>query len=264
MYSPAIDKYQKFRDSLKNGKSMCGGWVTLSDPKISEIMAVAGFDWVLVDLEHSSIAIDVAELHIRNIKKTDALALCRPTRRDEDQLRRLLDAGADGFILSTLNDPAEIDWATRISRYPPCGERGMGLHAANMYGLHFDSYLAQQRTHPIIIAQIENVAAIKTLDQIVKHPAIDGIFIGPYDLSLSMGIPGDFENPLFTKALESIRQSAAEVNLPVGIHCVDNNIDKFKSVLRDGYQIVGCSLDTKVLMTSALDFCAAVNNFGKH
>ena len=176
----------------------------------------------------------------------------------------MLDAGADGFILSTINEAAELDWATQITRYPPEGERGMGLHAANMYGLHFDDYLIQQRTHPIIIAQIENAKGIKNLDQIVNHASVDAIFVGPYDLSLSLGVPGNFKSAVFEDALGTIRETAARANVPVGIHCIDNNIDSFKQLLLDQYQLIACSLDTKIILASALSFRSTVNNFESH
>lgn len=252
MSAPDPNKYSLFREKLHSTTPTLGAWITLSDPKIAEIFGTAGFDWVLVDLEHSSISETTAELHIRMLAVSSTLALCRPTTRSVDQMRRMMDAGADGFILPMTHGPEDIDHAVAATRFPPFGKRGMGLHAANQYGHFFDTYYEQQHHHPILIAQIEDSEGIDNLDTIAAHEACDGIFMGPFDLSLSLGCPGAFDDPRFIEAVQNVEAIAQRHHKPLGIHVIDPTRQAVEDAIGKGYQFLSCSLDTKILLESAL------------
>lgn len=252
MSNPNIQKFPDFRKKLRTSTPSLGAWITLSDPKISEIFGMAGFDWVLVDLEHSSISITTAEQHLRLLSNSYAIALCRPTTRSIDQMRRLMDAGADGFILPMTHSIMDIEQAMLATRFQPEGKRGMGLHAANNYGMTFDDYYEQQKHHPILIAQIEDSEGIENLDSIAAHKACDGIFLGPYDLSLSLGCPGDFDNPRYLSAIEKVEKITAKHDKPLGIHVINPKQDDVNGAAKKGFNFIACSLDTKILLESAL------------
>lgn len=252
MTVPDTQKYPLFRERLISAKPTLGAWITLSDPKISEIFRTAGFDWVLVDLEHSSISITDAELHIRMLSQSSTMAFCRPTTRSVDQMRRMMDAGADGFILPMTHGPEDLDHAANATRFPPHGKRGMGLHAANQYGHAFEEYYEKQKHHPILIAQIEDVEGIDNLDAIAAHEACDGIFMGPFDLSLSLGCPGDFNDPRFVEAVTKVQTIAQRHNKPLGIHVINPTRQDVEEAASKGYHFLSCSLDTKILLDSAL------------
>ena len=255
-----ILKYPEFRAKLNDTSPTLGAWITLSDPKIAEIFAAAGFDWVLVDLEHSGISITQAELHLRMLASSSALAFCRPTTRSTDQMRRLMDAGADGFILPMCNSASDLDHAVAATRFAPHGRRGMGLHAANCYSLNFYEYYEMQKHHPILIAQIEDVEGIDNIDAIASHNACDGIFLGPFDLSLSLGCPGDFEHPDFLDALAKVKDAARTHNISLGIHVISPNQKDIAEAAANGFRFMACSLDTKILLEASLNMIRASLN----
>ena len=167
-------------------------------------------------------------------------------------MRRMMDAGADGFILPMTHGPEDIDHAVNATRFPPNGNRGMGLHAANQFGHAFDSYYEQQKHHPILIAQIEDVEGIENLNAIAAHDACDGIFMGPFDLSLSLGCPGAFDDPRFIEAVKTVETIAQQHKKPLGIHVIDPTRQAVEDATKKGYQFLACSLDTKILLESAL------------
>jgi 2-dehydro-3-deoxyglucarate aldolase len=252
MSYPNAQKYPEFRKKLRSSTPTLGAWITLSDPKIAEIFGMAGFDWVLIDLEHSGISITTAEQHLRLLSASSATTLCRPTTRSVDQMRRLMDAGADGFILPMTHSVSDIEHAMLATRYPPEGMRGMGLHPANNYGMSFDNYYKQQKHNPILIAQIEDEEGIENLSSIAAHNACDGIFLGPYDLSLSLGCPGDFDNPSFLSAIGKVEKITTKHDKPLGIHVINPIRKDLDSATKKGFQFIACSLDTKILLDSAL------------
>ncbi len=257
MAHPNIQKYPEFRDKLSSTTPTLGAWITLSDPKIAEIFGAAGFDWVLIDLEHSGISITAAEQHLRMLSASSALGLCRPTTRSIDQMRRLMDAGADGFILPMTHSVDDLEHAAAATRFPPHGQRGMGLHGANLYGLSFDEYYQQQQHHPILIAQIEDVEGINNLEAIATHDACDGVFLGPFDLSLSLGCTGNFEHPDFLDAIATVKEVTSTHNVPLGIHVINPNQEDVVDATEKGFRFMACSLDTKILLETSLNMISA-------
>ena len=247
-------KYIEFREKLSSKDCSLGAWITLSEPKIAEIFGGCGFAWVLVDLEHSGISIAVAEQHLRILAKFDTISLCRPTGRSIDQMRRLLDAGADGFILPMVNSIDDLEPAILASRFPPEGQRGMGLHSANGFGLHFEEYLTQQLHKPILIAQIENIEGVNNIDSIAASAEVDGIFLGPYDLSLSLGSPGDFSSKEFSDSVRRVKEVCLKYQKPIGIHSISTDITDTRKLVDQNYHFMACSLDTKILLDVGLKF----------
>ena len=255
--APNLPDYDMFRDTLRDEKTTPGAWITLSEPKIAEIFGIAGFPWVLIDLEHSGISINAAEQHLRMLSKFNTIKLCRPTTRSTDQIRRLLDAGCDGFIVPMVETAADLEAVELPSNFPPKGNRGMGLHPANGFGHFFDDYVSQQKMSPIIIAQIENAAGVQNLDEILSFPGLDGIFLGPYDLSLSLGSPGDFEAQEFKDAIGEVKRLATEKHVPIGIHAISVDINQYREFCAAGFNFIACSLDTKIMLDVSLKFMAS-------
>jgi len=195
------------RNKINSRALTLGSWITLGHPAIAEIMARAGFDWLVVDLEHSVISIDVAGDLIRTIDLCGVAPLVRLTSNDPNQIKRVMDAGAHGIVVPMVNTPADAAKAVAATRYAPQGSRGVGLARAQGYGANFQEYLKWQSAGPVVIVQIEHKDAIDQLEKILTVAGVDGFIIGPYDLSCSMGIPGQFENPEFIAAMIVISSS---------------------------------------------------------
>jgi 2-dehydro-3-deoxyglucarate aldolase len=224
-----------------------GSWITLAHPAIAEIMARAGFDWLTIDLEHSAITIREAEELIRVISLCGVPALVRLTSNDSNQIKRVMDAGAHGVIVPMVNSREDAEKAVQSLYYPPVGQRGVGLARAQGYGTSFLAYQKWLKDEAVIIVMIEHIDAVNNLEEILTVPGVDGFIIGPYDLSTSMGIPGDFEDPRMVEAIEKIRTISSALGKTGGLHVVEPDSAKLREAIGNGFRFLAYSLDIRIL-----------------
>jgi 2-keto-3-deoxy-L-rhamnonate aldolase RhmA len=234
-------------EKLKNNSLTIGAWITINHPTIAEIFANSGFDWVVVDLEHSVISLAEAENLIRVIELTGSIPLVRLTSNNSDQIKRVMDAGSHGVIVPMVKTKKDVEKAINSVKYPPLGERGVGLARAQRWGNKFNKYLKWLEEDSIIIVQIEHIDAVNNLDEIFSTNGVSGYIIGPYDLSSSMNISGDFNNSEFTQVIEKIKNKAKEYSICGGIHVVEPNTEELKQRINEGYKFIAYSLDTRML-----------------
>jgi 2-dehydro-3-deoxyglucarate aldolase len=227
-----------------------GSWITIGHPAVAEIMAKAGFDWLVIDLEHSVISIDVAGDLIRTIDLCGVAPLVRLTSNDQNQIKRVMDAGAHGIVVPMVNSPADAKRAVAATRYAPRGTRGVGLARAQGYGVSFPEYLKWQEDNPVVIVQIEHKDAIAQLEEILTVPGVDGFIIGPYDLSCSMGIPGQFEKVEFIAAMKQICETGQKLGMPAGLHIVEPDLKRLEQTIAEGYTFIAYSVDMRMLDVS--------------
>jgi 2-keto-3-deoxy-L-rhamnonate aldolase RhmA len=228
-----------------------GSWVTLGNPAIAEILARAGYDWIVVDLEHSVIAIDTAGDLIRIIDLCGVAPLVRLTSNHPDQIKRVMDSGAHGIVVPMVNTPDEAARAVAAVRYAPEGSRGVGLARAQGYGVGFKDYFEWQKHNSVVIVQIEHRDAVANLESILSVPGVDGFIIGPYDLSCSMGIPGQFEHPDFIAALGKINEVGQRLDVPAGIHIVEPDLERLSHSIAQGYRFIAYSVDIRLIDVGA-------------
>ena len=239
------------KTKLRNNEITLGSWITLGNTAIAEIMAKANYDWLVVDLEHSVINIDIAGDLIRTIDLCGVAPLVRLTSNDSNQIKRVMDAGAHGIVVPMVNTPDEAKHAVAATRYGPAGTRGVGLARAQGYGSTFKEYLQWQADEPIVIVQIEHKDAIPLLEDILNVPGVDGFIIGPYDLSCSMGIPGQFDNDEFIGVMKHIRETGKKIGCPTGLHIVEPDLQRLDETINEGYNFIAYSVDIRML-----DVCA--------
>lgn len=228
-------------------KAKIGSWITLPSPSIAEIMAKSGFDWLAVDLEHSAINITQAEDLIRTIDLCGAKPLVRLTSNDKNQIKRVMDSGSHGIIVPMINSLSDLEYSYKALKYPPSGNRGVGLARAQGYGRKFNHYLDWQSSEPLLIAQIEHIDAVNNIEEILSYEHLDAIIIGPYDLSGSLGVPGEFNHPDFIAAISRIEEVSKELDLPKGIHVIEPDIDEVNHRIEEGYKMIAYSLDIRML-----------------
>ena len=226
-----------------------GSWITLAHPAVAEIMAKAGFDWLTVDLEHSVITIREAEELIRVIDLCGVVPLVRLSANDPIQIKRVMDAGAHGVIVPMVNSAEEARKAVEAVRYPPDGKRGVGLARAQGYGNSFEKYKEWVNRESIVIVQVEHIKAVENLDAILSVEGVDGFIVGPYDLSGSLGVPGQFDNRLMLNAMNRIKDFTKSSSKVAGIHVVEPDIIQLQERIREGYKFIAYSLDTRMLDT---------------
>ena len=238
---------KQLKTALQNKDLAIGSWITFAHPAIAEIMANSGFDWLAVDLEHSVITIREAEELIRIINLSGATPLVRLTSNNPDLIKRVMDAGAHGVIVPMVKTPQEARQAVDSVRYPEAGKRSIGLARAQGYGTGFQEYFEWQKEFSVVIVQIEHIEAVNCLEEIFSVPGVDGYIVGPYDLSGSMGIPGQFEHPEFLDAMERIRAISEKTNMPGGVHVIEPDPEQLQMRIDEGNRFIAYSLDVRML-----------------
>jgi 2-dehydro-3-deoxyglucarate aldolase len=239
------------KEKLRQNQLTLGSWITLGHPSIAEILAMAGYDWLVVDMEHTTISIEQAGELIRVIDLCGVAPLVRLTSNHPDQIKRVMDAGAHGIVVPMVNSVADAERAVAATRYAPRGIRGVGLARAQKFGPGFQDYLQWQKDGPVVIVQIEHQDALDHLEAIFSVPGVDGFIIGPYDLSCSMGMPGEFERPEVKAAMQQILATGLRMSFPAGLHIVEPAPARLAQVIQEGYRFIAYSVDVRMLDVAA-------------
>jgi 2-dehydro-3-deoxyglucarate aldolase len=230
-------------------KTSIGSWITVNNASVAEIMADAGFDWLCIDLEHSTIDYGETQQLIIAIQSKGLKAFVRVGENNARIIKRVLDAGADGIVVPSVNSAAEAKRAVDSIKYPPEGKRGVGLARAQGYGFNFESYREIKSKEIILIVQIEHINAIKELDLIIQTKGIDGTFIGPYDLSGSIGKPGKWNTPEVKKAIDSYEKIAKKYKKLIGFHVTEPDYLLVNEKIKKGYNFIAFGYDAMFLGT---------------
>lgn len=228
---------------IRSGAPTLGSWLTLAHPAIAEIMAAAGFDWIVIDLEHSVVSLRETEELIRVIEAAGVAPLVRLTSNDANLIKRVMDAGAHGVVVPMIASAAEGRAAVDAVYYPPRGRRGVGLGRAQAYGAKFREYMAALEDHAIVVLQIEHVDAVAVLPQILGVGGVDATIIGPYDLSASMQKPGQYDDADVAQVLERYEAISQQHGVPMGYHVVEPEPDRVRARIARGYRFVAYSVD---------------------
>jgi len=225
-----------------------GTWQSLPNESIAEIFAKAGYEWIVIDLEHSCININQAEQLIRVIDLAGSKPFVRLSNHDPAQIKRVLDAGAKGILAPMIETVNQIEKIIAACRYPPSGSRGMGLARAQGYGenLQKKNYISNKANEIEIYAQIESIKGLKNCQEIFSQN-INGYFIGPYDLSASLNNPGVFDANEFSEAETTILSAAKNENIKCGYHLVEPETDQIKLLQTKGYDMIAFSVDIRML-----------------
>ncbi|MDC1054635.1 aldolase/citrate lyase family protein [Alphaproteobacteria bacterium] len=229
-----------------NKKKLIGSWSTSPDNIIFEILLSFNFDFHVIDLEHSSITEYQCENLIRlaNFKKKNCLV--RLTSNTEDQIKKVLDAGANGLILPNIKNNIDLNEVLQRIFYPPLGKRGVGLTRASNFGDNFKKYFNGINKKLNIFVIIENKEALSSFENIIQNKNIQGVMVGPYDLSASLGIAGQFENIIFKNAVKKIQLLSKKYKKQIGFHMVDPNVTKLRKLLNQ-FDFIIYSTDVLIL-----------------
>lgn len=241
----------KVKRALAAGRSSLGSWVMIGHQASAEILAGVGFDWITVDMEHTSIGYETLPVLLAAIRGRGPEAFVRVEANDPTVIKRVLDCGAGGIIVPQVNSASEAEAAVRAARYPPAGFRGVSLGRASDYGDNFDDYFRSINDEVLVVAQIEHYAAVDAVEDIVAVEGLDAVFLGPYDLSGSMGIVGQFDHPRMREARRRVLEAGRKAGKAVGIHEVRPDGRAVQSLLAEGFTLIACSIDTVFLRDCA-------------
>ncbi len=236
---------RKIKRIIKRGEVTIGSWMSMAHESIAEILASAGYDWIVVETEHT--AIDVSEVLrlIMAIEGRGVVPLVRLAWNDPIQAKAVMDSGAAGVLVPMVNTREDAELAVNSVKFPPLGCRGVGLARAQGYGLTFDEYVKRNNADSLLIVQIEHKDAVSNIEAILSVEGIDGTFIGPYDLSLSMGIPGQLNHPDIEAAKQRVLEATRRRGLAAGIHLVhpDTAEKELERCVGLGYQFIALGTD---------------------
>jgi 2-dehydro-3-deoxyglucarate aldolase/4-hydroxy-2-oxoheptanedioate aldolase len=229
-----------FRAGLKDGNMLIGTLITMPVPEIAEIMIEVGFDWLFVDTEHAPFDAKDA-LKILQTAGSRCSCAVRIPANHEVWIKKALDIGADGIIAPQVNSADEAEQIVQLCKYPPRGVRSVGIGRAHKYGLGFKEYVERANDDVAVIVQAENTNALKNISEIVRVPGIDAIFIGPYDLSASMGKMGNLTDPDVRNAIATIAECCRNAGCCVGIFV--DTAETAAAFIRQGFTLIAVSTD---------------------
>jgi len=250
----------RMKKLLAEKKVNFGMWISLTDSDVVDALGRVGFDWFVFDTEHSPLNTQIIQKLIQPLSSTTVSPLVRVAWNDPVLIKLALDVGAEGVVVPWVNTAEEAEKAVKACLYPPQGIRGFGPRRAIAYG--FDpSYIKRANDSIAVIVQIETEKAIKNARDILSVKGIDGYFIGPYDLSWSLGVPGDFESEKFKKAIDDVLKAGKQADKAGGIW-TDDPKTAIKRI-KQGFKMIDCSDDLAMMIGAAKEWLNLVKKEAK-
>ena len=245
----------RFRQRLADGGPLFGLWLGLPDPSCAEICAGSGFDWLLIDGEHAPFDVNAVMRHLQAIARFDVPVLVRPVDGNPALLKQLLDVGVQSLLVPMVESAEQAARIARAVRYPPGGTRGLGtsLSRAAQWN-RIPDYLHAANAEICLVVQVETVAALAALPDIVAVDGVDGVFVGPSDLSASMGYIGSPAHPEVVLAVERALGVIRAGGRAAGVLAVDQALAE--RYIAAGAQFIGVGVDTTLLANAAAGLAA--------
>jgi 2-keto-3-deoxy-L-rhamnonate aldolase RhmA len=230
---------------LQAGEATIGSWLSVAHPTIAEVMGQAGFDWLIVDMEHGIVGLEAIQNLIIATQTTPAAPLVRVPWNEPVIIKQVLEAGPVGLIIPQVTSAEEARAAVRSASYPPAGIRGIGCQRAAGFGAWFAEYLQRANDDLLIGVQIEHTKAVENIDEIVRVPGVNLVFIGANDLSASMGLLGEPKHPRVQEAIDTVLAAAKKVGIAAGLVAYDSQ-DADRRIAQ-GFQFVAIGHDVGLL-----------------
>jgi 2-keto-3-deoxy-L-rhamnonate aldolase RhmA len=244
------------KDRIRRGEVTIGSWLSFQYLPLTEMLARREFEWLVIDLEHTTIDLLEVMQMMMVIEAAGLAPLVRVGENDPLVIKRVMDAGAHGILVPNIKSAEEARRAVDAVHYPPRGVRGAGLGRAQGYGVDFDGYREWLRTEAVVVVQIEHVDAVRDLDAIIAVEGVDAFIIGPYDLSASLGKPGEFEDPEVKDLFAELARSVRSAKKPAGIHIVHPDRGVLRDRIAQGYRFIAYG-DDMVFYSSVVEDVAS-------
>jgi 4-hydroxy-2-oxoheptanedioate aldolase len=247
------------RSDVLSGKLMAGTFLNLGSNITAEIAGKAGFDWLLIDMEHGSGGHISLVQQLQAIAGTPAAPVVRIEWNTPPRFKRVLDLGPSGVMVPYVNDAEEARQAVRSMRYPPAGIRGVAsINRAGGFGEEFSAYFSKANTELVTVVQVETAHAIRNASEIAAVDGVDVLFIGPMDLSVSLGHPTQLEHPDFRSAVEQVIAACNRHGKAAGILLKPENLDQ---AVDDGFTFIALGSDGGLLASGMRDIAAAFEKY---
>lgn len=236
----------RFKQGLASGQPQYGLWLGLPDNSAAEIAAVAGFDWLLIDGEHAPFDLRTIMSHLQAMAPYDVAPIVRCVEGNTALIKQLLDIGVQTLLVPMVETAEQAEQLVRAVRYPPHGVRGLGTSLARAARWNqVPGYLKKANDEICLIVQVETASAMENLDAILQVEGVDGVFIGPSDLSASMGYIGDAGNPVVVDTINKGLNKIRDAGKYAGLLCLDPSLAQ--DYVEQGANFVGVGVDTMIL-----------------
>ena len=235
------------KKKLRRRERLFAAWVSYAHPSITETFARAGFDFIAIDMEHSTITVEQAQRIIAACQSEGVPCLPRPVSHSNDWFKPLLESGADGLLVQMVSTPEDVAAIIGHLKYPPVGKRSYGLNRAQAYGFDFDSYIQSWNDTSSFIIQVESIQAVENIDKLLSFDEIDGVMVGPYDISGSLGVPGQTSHPLVIEASRKVIAACERFGKSCGTQVTDASEESVQALFDLGYTYAILSSDLFVL-----------------
>jgi 2-dehydro-3-deoxyglucarate aldolase/4-hydroxy-2-oxoheptanedioate aldolase len=249
----------KVKQALKEGKLQLGCSVSMiRSPEITRILAAAGLDWTYLDSEHGGFDLETLQDMARAANDNGLCPIIRVAELQYALVARALDCGAQGVLFPRVESPEILAQAISWTKFPPLGVRGFGLQPTHLnYEMRsMPEIIAHMNENVMVVLQIETVTAMNRVDELLSVPGVDAVMIGPADLSVSLGVPGQFEHPTMIAAIEKIRDACLRRGVAPGIHV---RFPKLAKYWRDnGLTFVSCNSEIGFLLEKAQETVAGL------
>lgn len=231
------------KKALLEGKVTLGTWMQIGHPAIAEVFANAGFDWIAADCEHTDIGIEVFANIARGMYGRGSVPMVRVRENDTLAIRQVLDAGAQGVIVPLVNSAEEASRAVAAAKYPPEGVRGFAFCRVNNWGVDFNEYAATANRDVAVVVMIESKQAVENIEEILQVEGVDGVFIGPYDMSGSYGIVGQTSHEIIKNACGRVVEACNKYKKAAGLHVVIPTEEAIAKAVKDGFTFIALGID---------------------
>lgn len=235
------------REKIMNGEKTVGTFFEAGNASVAEALALTDLDYMLIDTEHGPFDVESVMLMLRGAELHGTTALVRVKDSNRNSILKMLDIGAGGLIIPQVHSLEEIKKIVEYGKYFPVGQRGVAFARGAGYGYlehakgDINDYFATCNRETLLIPQCETKGCLENIEEIAKVDGIDGIFVGPYDLSVAMGIPTQFDKPEFKAALERILKAVKDAGKFTIIYCADFNVANTR--LKQGFDSVTVGQD---------------------
>ncbi len=238
-----MQQRKELKNKLRNRKTTFASWTSFGHPSLTEIMSRTGIDFIGIDIEHSTISQEQTQRLIAAAQSQGVLALPRIASHNQEMIKRVLDSGADGIIVPLVSTKEQAEVLVSWCQYPPLGKRNFGVARAQGYGFDYSTYTKEWNASVSFIAQIETKEGVENIDAILSVAGVDGVMIGPYDMSGSYGVPGVLDHPIVKEACAKVVASAIKHGKACGTQIVEPDPQNVKTAFNDGFTFVVLSSD---------------------
>ena len=247
------------KQALAEGKLQLGtGFGQFRTPEVARLLAAAGFDWAFIDTEHGGFDLETVQDICRVASGVGLSPIVRVADLQYPLVARALDCGAQGIIFPRVESPELLAQAISWARFPPLGVRGYGLTGVQIdyETLNFNQIIEHVNANTMVVMQIETQRALDAREELLSVPGIDAVMIGPADLSISLGVPGEFQHPKMVDAIEKVRDTCVRLKIAPGIQTRTAALAKFWK--ERGMRFLGCSNETSMLFDRAAELVSQI------